>query len=89
MPSGLGSIDDYQRQDSSEMRRASVSPAFASPGFASPGFASPAAIMGMPSNGPSDRNGNRAALVNDVVLGALVIGLFALQANAAHQRRHR
>ena len=68
MPSGLGSVDDYENQGESSY---------------------PAAVAGAPSNLRVDPNGNRDALVKDVVLGALVIGLFALEAHAAQQHRHR
>jgi hypothetical protein len=45
--------------------------------------------VGGPANVRFGPNENRANLVNDVILGALVIGLFAMEANAAHQQRHR
>jgi hypothetical protein len=37
-----------------------------------------------------DGSGNpREALVSNVILGALVIGLFAMEVHEAHQQRHR
>lgn len=68
MPSGLGSLDDYERQGESDR---------------------PAGLASGPSNVRIDPNGNREALANDIILGALVIGLFALEMHAAHQNRHR
>ena len=68
MPSGLGSVDDYENQGESSYS---------------------GGIANAPSNLRIDPNGNRDALVKDVVLGALVIGLFALEAHAARQHRHR
>ncbi len=68
MPSGLGSIEDYERQGE------------------------PSSSAGIAGARPSlriDRNNNRQALANDVTLGALAIGLFALEVHAAHQHRHR
>jgi hypothetical protein len=50
------------------------------------GIASPPSNLRVDPNGP---NRNREALVNDVILGALAIGLFAMEVHAAHQHRHR
>ncbi len=50
------------------------------------GIASPPSNLRIDPNGP---NRNREALVNDVILGALAIGLFAMEVHAAHQHRHR
>ena len=71
MPSGLGSIDDYESQGESS---------------SSTGITSAPSNPRIDPNGP---NGNRQALVNDVILGALVVGLFAMEVHAAHQHRHR
>lgn len=49
----------------------------------------PAGIASTPSNLHIDPNRNRDGLVKDLVLGALVIGLFALEVHAAQQHRHR
>ena len=52
----------------------------------------PSSSAGIAGARPSlriDRNNNRQALANDVILGALAIGLFALEVHAAHQHRHR
>ncbi len=68
MPSGLGSIEDYERQGEPS---------------------SSAGIAGARPNLHIDPSGNRQALANDVILGALAIGLFALEVHAAHQHRHR
>jgi hypothetical protein len=51
----------------------------------------PAGIASAPSNLRVDPNGpnrNREGMVNDVILGALAIGLFAMEVHAAHQHRH-
>jgi hypothetical protein len=50
------------------------------------GIASPPPNLRVDPNGP---NRNREGLVNDVILGALAIGLFAMEVHAAHQHRHR
>lgn len=52
----------------------------------------PSSSAGIAGARPSlriDPNNNRQALANDVILGALAIGLFALEVHAAHQHRHR
>jgi hypothetical protein len=70
-PSGLGSIDDYERQGESP---------------SSAGIGSAGSNPRIDPNGP---NRDRQALVNNVILGALAIGLFAMEVHAAHQHRHR
>jgi hypothetical protein len=81
LPADLGSVEDYENQGD----EASSSPRFASSSrFASsPGFASG------PSTIRIDQGGGRDAMVTNVILGALVIGLFAMEMNSAHQHRHR
>jgi hypothetical protein len=74
LPADLGSVEDYENQG-----EPSSSPRFAS----SPSFASG------PSTVRIDQGGGRDAMVTNVILGALVIGLFAMEMNAAQQHRHR
>ena len=83
MPAGLGSIDDYKNQGESE----SSYPAGYSAGAAP---SSSMRAMGIDLNNPlNSPNGNRQTLRNEVMLGALVLGLMALEAHSAHQNRHR
>jgi hypothetical protein len=72
MPSGVGSVNDYETQDESSYPPGALAPSARAPQGA---FVDPAH--------------NRQALTNDVIMGALVIGLFALEAHSAHQSRHR
>lgn len=70
MPSGLGSIQDYENQDESDR---------------------PVGFSNNPSNVRIDQfgsSGNRSALANNVLLGALAIGLFAMELHAAHRHHH-
>jgi hypothetical protein len=72
MPSGVGSVNDYETQDESSYLVGATSPSISR------------------ANGARiDPSGNRQSLTNEVILGAVVIGLFALEAHSANQRRHR
>jgi len=66
MPSGLGSIDDYETQDSS------------------PYAANSAGTRGTTH---VDHRGQQSALVDEVMVGALVIGVLAMELNSAHHHR--
>ena len=72
-PSGVGSLDDYMHQSESD---------------SSPYPASSAMTMS-PSAGRYDPNGDRSAMVTNVILGALAIGLFAYELHAANQHHRR
>lgn len=72
MPAGMGTLQDYEHQDDSTAQNSSSPSSFAIGG----------------SNGAVgvDPNGNRDALIGDAILGAVAIGLFALEVHQA--RRH-
>lgn len=80
LPADLGSVEDYENQG-----EPSASPRFA----ASPRFGTSPSFAGGPSPVRIDQGGSRDAMVTNVILGALVIGLFAMEMNADHQHRHR
>lgn len=85
LPANLGSVDDYEHQDgddsSSSPRSASSRFSGSGGGFATPGNFGAANLQFDPGN-------DRHALTNNLVLGALVIGLFAIEVQAAHQHHH-
>ena len=71
---GMGTLQDYEHQDD----RPAQNPPQSSASLAMGG-----------SNGAIvvDPGGNRDALINDAILGAVAIGLFALEVHAAHHHR--
>jgi hypothetical protein len=72
LPKNLGTLQDYESENDED----------ASTGIAS-NFA------GVPSNPRFDISGNNGqALAQNALLGALLIGLFAMEANAAHHHHH-
>ena len=86
MPANLGSIDDYEHQDGDDSSSYSAR-------AASSGFGGAGAGLGMPGNfgGANlqfDRGNDRQALANNLVLGALVLGLFAMEVQASHHHHH-
>jgi hypothetical protein len=46
-----------------------------------------ASVAAPQASSPFDRRGNRAALTNELMMGALVIGVLAMELHAAHQHR--
>ena len=72
-PSGVGSLDDYMHQSESD---------------SSP-YPASSAMTRSPSAGRYDPNGDRSAMVTNVILGALAIGLFAYELHAANQHHRR
>lgn len=79
MPANLGSVDDYEHQEGDDS--SSVSSRAASSGFGTAGNFGGANLRFDPGN-------NRQALANNLVLGALVLGLFAMEVQASHQHHH-
>jgi hypothetical protein len=70
MPAGVGSLADYEDQDSSP-QQAQARNAMGSAGS------------------PIDPLGSHPSLGNEVVMGALVLGVLAMELGAAHHHRHR
>ena len=73
-PPGVGSLADYMHQSDED---------------SSPYAGSAGAMPMSPGAGGFDSNGNRSAMVNNVILGALALGLFAYEIHAAHQHHRR
>jgi len=80
IPSNVGSLEEYERQDTDDASSPRRNPPS---GIYGPG----AALAG--ANFQIDPGGNRQALTSDLVLGALMLGVFAMEMNEAHQHRHR
>jgi hypothetical protein len=66
MPAGLGSIADYENQDSD---------------------ASGAATATSPAGAPIEHRGPQATVQNEAILGALVLGVIALELTAGNHHR--
>jgi hypothetical protein len=73
MPKELGTLQDYERESDSD-------PAVGN----SQGFASSA-----PANRRFEANPSGQTLAQNVIIGALMLGVFAMELHAAHQHRHR
>ena|SRR5579871_461757 len=78
LPSGLGSIDDYENQDSSprSSRYAAGYPA----GYAANG-------VGASGGTRIDHRGQPTQLQNEVMLGAVVLGVLAMELSHSHHHR--
>ena len=86
MPANLGSVDDYEHQDGDDT-------SLSSPRSASSGFGGSGARFGTPGNFGAanlqfEPGNDRHALTNNLILGALVLGLFAMEVQSAQQQRH-
>jgi hypothetical protein len=66
LPAGLGSIDDYESQDSD---------------------ARPAPTANRVASRPFDRQSNHPSMANDVILGALILGVLAMELSGGHRHR--
>ena len=73
-PPGVGSLADYMHQSDED---------------SSPYPASAGAMSMSPAAVGFDTSGDRSATVNNVILGALALGLFAYEIHAAHQHHRR
>jgi len=73
MPKGLGTLQDYERDTES-----------------APSPRSSAGLATTPTNQRFEGNSNNGqTLAQNVIFGALVLGLFAMELHTAHQHRHR
>ncbi len=78
LPSGLGSIDDYENQDSSSR-----------PSRYATGYPAGYAANGVGASGGTriDHRGQPTQLQNEVMLGAVVLGVLAMELGRAHRHR--
>jgi hypothetical protein len=90
MPANLGTLADYTHQDAEDAPSTSYSRRYSSSGFGgqAAGFGGPGGNFGG-ANLQFDPGNDRQALTNNLILGALALGLFALEVQDAHHRHHR
>jgi len=83
MPANLGSIDDYEHQEDEDRPAYAGSSGYASSNSSGGGFGGNyggTTLRFEPGNG-------REALTNNLLLGAVVLGLFAMEVDASHHHR--
>ena len=81
-PANLGSIDDYEHQGEADQSSYRSSSPYASSGGGLGGNYSGATLQ-------FESGDSREALTNNLILGAVVLGLFAMEVESAHHRHHR
>ena len=84
LPANLGSIEDYEHQGEEDRPSYSGTSSYASSNFQGGGFGGNyggTTLQFEPGN-------SREALTNNLILGAVVLGLFAMEVDAAHHH-HR
>lgn len=90
LPPGVGSLDDYVREGNENASRPGVPPQGYSPQAMPPQGYYP---QGVPSQGwnyrEADPNAERNVLIGAAVVGALAVGLWALQQHQMHQAQQR
>jgi len=88
MPANLGTLADYAHQDG-EAPSSSNSARYSSSGFGgqAAGFGGAGGNFGG-ANLQFDPGHDRQALTNNLILGALALGLFALEVQDAHRSHH-
>ena len=75
VPANLGTLQDYERETDED------------PSVGGP--SNYANFAGAPTHPPFEINGNsQQSLAQNAILGVLLIGLFAMEANAGHHHRH-
>lgn len=90
LPANLGSVEDYEHQDGEDAPSSSYSRRYSSSGFGgqAAGFGGPGGNFAG-ANLQFDPGHDRQALTNNLILGALAIGLFAMEVQASHHHHHR
>ncbi len=90
LPANLGSVEDYEHQDGEDAPSTSYSRRYSSSGFGgqAAGFGGTGGNFAG-ANLQFDPGHDRQALTNNLILGALALGLFAMEVQASHHHHHR